>query len=783
MDGHDVARREAEGAAKAEAASARAGPRHAALSTLSVQLNAAAPVQRLETIRPSGTQRGLPPTLRRGIETLSGVSMEGVRVHHDSSAPAQLQAHAFAQGRDIHLAPGQERHLPHEAWHVAQQAQGRVRPTLQLKAGVAVNDDPALEREADHMGARALGHASVQMRALVPPPGGDGLAVVQGRFGVQIDVDTFSIEQPVSSSSKKKKGKKPETRDEIRIDRVDIAGRPPGLFVGAEKSHTTNWALYTDQLRNAILGRAPIEARDAIAELYADAKNLPGVARVDALDRTARGRYDAAKQTMDELLTKDVGTIPALRLVNHLQMLARAYLAYRNVVPLSQVNIGRATGHGESAEMDYLRQVNDRTKGWQEVSGGSGNIELKDKHRHLTRISIWNLLDAGAILHFLSGEANSDNAPGVRARESGKDRVIDAIAQHLLSARIGYADAHDESFVFEQESIVTYLTGIGVSSKLAKPIASGVENRLTRGPAIHTKDNPERVHTKGASGQGAFSAQLDVNDTGRIADLHIGGRPITVLGTSQGSHTTAWLVYIDVVRNAVIGKTVANATTAMEVLSAALFELPGAKRVDTLTDNQRLVYDHAKAQLGFVLEEARANGHDYEATPKLQRLIKTYLEMRNALPLSQIKGGLASGKAEARSRAILRYREEGFRNWTGKGGAPDHEKSTYSDAFWSLIDRGALKSIVDGGITKHDAPGFKLNREEKAHVGTDKEKPKDLIYVGTTVKQHLITMHAAYPAVYAWLNAGSVTALSGFFDQLHLHDDYWQDFYDHAKPG
>ena len=38
-----------------------------------------------------------------------------------ASQPAQLQAHAYAQGSNIFIAPGQERHLPHEAWHVVQQ--------------------------------------------------------------------------------------------------------------------------------------------------------------------------------------------------------------------------------------------------------------------------------------------------------------------------------------------------------------------------------------------------------------------------------------------------------------------------------------------------------------------------------------------------------------------------------------------------------------------------------------------------------------------------------------
>lgn len=104
--------------------------------------------------KPNNT--GLPNQLKAGIESLSGMSMDGVKVHYNSDKPAQLNAHAYAQGTDIHVAPGQEQHLPHEAWHVVQQAQGRVKPTIQMKAGVPVNDDIGLETEADVMGAKAL---------------------------------------------------------------------------------------------------------------------------------------------------------------------------------------------------------------------------------------------------------------------------------------------------------------------------------------------------------------------------------------------------------------------------------------------------------------------------------------------------------------------------------------------------------------------------------------------------------------------------------------------------
>jgi hypothetical protein len=96
----------------------------------------------------------MPDRLKWGIESLSGLDFSGVRVHYGSPKPARINALAYTQGREIHVAPGQERHLPHEAWHIVQQAQGRVRPTMQLKGGIAVNDDQGLEHEADVMGGK-----------------------------------------------------------------------------------------------------------------------------------------------------------------------------------------------------------------------------------------------------------------------------------------------------------------------------------------------------------------------------------------------------------------------------------------------------------------------------------------------------------------------------------------------------------------------------------------------------------------------------------------------------
>ncbi|MGZ4968092.1 MAG: eCIS core domain-containing protein [Methylobacter sp.] len=105
---------------------------------------------------PNPNNTGLPNNLKSSIESLSGLSMDSIKVHYNSPQPAQLNALAYARGTDIHIAPGQEQHLPHEAWHVVQQAQGRVRPTMQMKNGAPVNDDKGLEYEADVMGERAI---------------------------------------------------------------------------------------------------------------------------------------------------------------------------------------------------------------------------------------------------------------------------------------------------------------------------------------------------------------------------------------------------------------------------------------------------------------------------------------------------------------------------------------------------------------------------------------------------------------------------------------------------
>jgi uncharacterized protein DUF4157 len=187
------------------------------------------PALQLQAGGAAANRTGLPDRLKAGVEALSGVSLDGVKVHYNSAKPAQLNALAYAQGSDIHLGPGQEAHLPHEAWHVVQQAQGRVKPTAQMRSGVAVNDERGLEREADVMGARAAGleldglppdHAPIALdgasspvfqlvRNVLPRPREDVVSLVTLRAdlaAVRTEIDNLEVE-------------------EVAIDRANLAVR------------------------------------------------------------------------------------------------------------------------------------------------------------------------------------------------------------------------------------------------------------------------------------------------------------------------------------------------------------------------------------------------------------------------------------------------------------------------------------------------------------------------------------------------------------------------------
>ena len=110
--------------------------------------------------RPGGG-RPLPRPLQAQMEGAFGHSFSDVRVHL-GSLPQAVGADAFARGSDLffkhtHYDPRSRQGqalIGHELAHVVQQREGRVAPSWSL-AGMDINSDESLEREAELHGTKA----------------------------------------------------------------------------------------------------------------------------------------------------------------------------------------------------------------------------------------------------------------------------------------------------------------------------------------------------------------------------------------------------------------------------------------------------------------------------------------------------------------------------------------------------------------------------------------------------------------------------------------------------
>ena len=128
--------------------------------------------------KPAPNLTGIPTQMKLDFERRSGLSFDDVRVHYNSDKPRKIGALAYTQIPQVHIGPGQERHLRHELGHVVQQKQGIVRPTTWIN-GVPVNDSPELESAAD----------SLQYYSFMPVTTAHSHAIVQGYFEIDYSAD------------------------------------------------------------------------------------------------------------------------------------------------------------------------------------------------------------------------------------------------------------------------------------------------------------------------------------------------------------------------------------------------------------------------------------------------------------------------------------------------------------------------------------------------------------------------------------------------------------------
>lgn len=331
---------------------------------------------------------GLPVPLLSGIAALSGVDLSDVRVHRDSAAPAQLHALAYAQSNEIHVGPGQEAHLPHEAWHVVQQRQGRVRETMRM-AGIGVNDDAELEREADRMGARAVsqgtsiaadgrGHPAAmpaqRSEREGSPTASNGLAATISQRRAESTVVELDHSPTAALASEPGQGHANTNLVRQCANILWSKGDPPviteidfGKRSGQQDDHATAYTVFElGVLQN--LGKKPLQ--EAIIQLLLLANEIiefPSF--LEYKDQGLANKVNKLKADLNELLQGLLDkTFSPLYAGGQLGRLIDDYLRVRNLVPGTKMD-----------KTDAIRPQGAPTAGDREKKGKAALLESASK--------------------------------------------------------------------------------------------------------------------------------------------------------------------------------------------------------------------------------------------------------------------------------------------------------------------------------------------------------------------------------------------------------------------
>lgn len=469
--------------------------------------------------------------------------------------------------------------------------------------------------------------------------------VIQRDFAVQIDLDISDT-----------------------ISEIVLSGtRPKGALAQAkEGSHTTAWVVTVDGVRNAVEGKSIEDAVTAMDDLFTVAQDLPGTERVDELLAYKQDEYNDALSKANTAQTN----AQSKKDINTLQTYIRAYLTYRNIIPLSAVDSGgNADGRSEAFVAALVRDYSSYDKS-------------------IIKRAMLALFDAPAIRQAsddnqgTSQGTRSANTPGMTSTESAADFRVETMKQHLLSLEASYPDAYTYAFGNIDKDNATTLRNLFTQAlgAKAKEILSDANQSVDddmEDDAPEPKNEDDETEESYGSGKHNASVQVVLTNDDKVSNVIFGSRPHGLFGSKHGSHTTAWGIFTEGVLNATKNKTIANAAAGIKALSQTALALPGVARANYLTDVRKKAFLESKSEL---------EGYDADTITTinaLQNYIREYLTFRNLVPLSTAMLGRAPGKGESEALGKLR--------------APaSHTKEILQAAIFKLMDSDALLAIGKG---------------------------------------------------------------------------------------
>jgi hypothetical protein len=602
---------------------------------------------------------------------------------------------------------------------------------------------------------------------------------------------------------------KPPVQVESFIDRVTMVNtpltdRPEGVFKGDEKSHTTSQAVFGEMVRQTVNGKSFDQAIAAMDGLLNETMNLPGVSRVDAMSYDRQVAYAQAKKRVET--AKDAATASPNQ--NTLQRYISAFLAYRNIIPLSAVDIGAlADSGGEPANLKIVRNpsshppevIRNALLGLLDLKAvakiSSPDIDFEDDET-----ADWDYSDVNDVdLPDNTASKVSLEVPGARQDEEVEDRVADVVNQHLTTVARAFPQAYKKSGLTE-EHVLDYLgmqsntedngydseedfgskrgrkskSNAGKNSKRLKKKeernVGGDRNVVESALSIPEKSNdPQTSGTK----NNPSTVQVILKSDGTIKEVGISSsdRPHGLFGGADKKHSTAWTVFVQGVQAGLKGKTIDAAIAVMDGFYNDAKALPGVALTANLTQKRADEFKNVQIAVGAAQTFANSNKN----LNNLQGYIRAFLAYRNFIPLSaaDIPGHGTGAKNEGDSMAILM----------------DHGNNTADDlrdAMWGLLDHGVVKGFGNlkgmnqgtnlesrnGNQVNPDLPGADLNSTPKARIVA-------------VIKQHLLTLKSLHQDAFNKSGVGTKDSILAFLNDNDIGEpgQNRKDISDQAEVG
>ncbi len=268
-----------------------------------------------------------------------------------------------------------------------------------------------------------------------------------------------------------------------QIEEVRIIGRPEKLFGNSMGDHTTAFAVHVGGVKVRLEGKNYQEAINGMNKLVKDLDdNLPGTKLVDSLPEAHKAKYKEAQKKLEEIqskLTSDSKNTPKW---SALQEYANAYLSWRELVPLSGINVyeiapalaGKGKGEGVENLMKYERKDDPES------------FKNKAKKEILS-----NFDTDGVAIGIVEKAKMIDTlekvAPGIKTNIPQEQMINDYVQQHMKSIKTNFPKISSQLLKTEELLELQSILKTEVETKLSEEYSKVISTYQQRLKSQHSK--------------------------------------------------------------------------------------------------------------------------------------------------------------------------------------------------------------------------------------------------------------------------------------------------------